>query len=147
MELTSPAFENGGVIPKQYSGEGGDVSPPLEWERVPEGVQAFALVVEDPDAPQDEPFVHWVLYDIPGDRPGLAENSTAGGTEGQNSFGNTGYGGPMPPPGHGLHHYHFRLYALSAATELGPGASKEDLLSAIEGKVEESAELVGTYQR
>ena len=114
MQLTSSAFETGGAIPARHAGEGEDVSPPLAWRHAPDGTQSFAVVCHDPDAPLVTPgrygFVHWVLYDIPGSVAGLAEG-TGEHTAGTSDFGKTGYGGPMPPEGHGVHHYFFWLLA------------------------------------
>jgi hypothetical protein len=147
LNVTSSAFEPNGAIPKKYTGEGQDISPPLSWNGAPDGTEEFALICEDPDAPMDEPFVHWVLYGIPKGQTSLPEDDSGDGAEGKNSFGDPGYGGPMPPPGHGTHHYHFKLYALDAPVGLTPGASKADLLDAMEGHILDHGELVGTYER
>ena len=112
IRVTSDAFAPGAAIPTRYSGDGDDVSPPLKWSGVPKNTKELALIVEDPDAPQAEPFVHWVIYKIPADATGLAEGvpaqarltSSAGAVQGKNSFKRIGYGGPKPPPGHGTHH-------------------------------------------
>ena len=147
MKLTSEAFEEGQSIPQKYTGEGANVSPPLSWSDAPEGTQEFALICDDPDAPREEPWVHWVLWDIPADTTSLHEASAGGGTEGANSSGGTGYTGPMPPPGHGTHHYHFKLYALDTDIQLNAGATKKDLLQTIQDHVLAKTELVGTYER
>jgi len=147
VTLQSTAFENNAPIPRKFSREGEDISPPLQWGGVPEGAKSFALVCEDPDAPTPKPFVHWVLANIPGDRDALGEGDTAGAVEGSNDFSEQGYGGPMPPEGHGTHHYHFKLFALDSPVEVEPGASKEELVQKIEPHVLDSAELVGTYER
>ena len=146
MELTSSAMDAHARIPRRHVRDGGDVSPPLHWQAVPEEAVELALLCEDPDAPGDEPFVHWLLYGIPADAPGLDEGS-ARGSAGRNDWGENGYGGPQPPPGHGVHHYHFRLYALDAPLDLEPGASKDELRAAMRGKVVGEAEFVGTYER
>ena len=151
LELKSPAFTHGQVIPEKYTGDGTDVSPPLQWGNAPEGTKAYVLISDDPDAPVGT-WVHWVVYDIPADvttiDEGLptVETILGGAKQGMNDFNALGYGGPAPPPGP-AHRYFFKLYALSAPTGLGPGASKEDVLSAIDGKILGEAELVGTYQR
>jgi Raf kinase inhibitor-like YbhB/YbcL family protein len=147
IQVSSPAFEPGGTIPKKYTGEGQDVSPPLAWSGLPEGTRELALVCDDPDAPTSKPFVHWVLYKIPADLSGLPEGDARGALEGENDFGGTGYGGPMPPRGHGTHRYRFKTYALD--TELGvvAGLTKDELLRVIEGHVLAEGELVGTYER
>ena len=147
LEVKSSAFAAGGTIPRKYTGEGTDVSPPLSWSNVPEGTKEFALICDDPDAPRPTPWVHWVLYKIPASVRELPEGSSGGAREGRNDFGNRGYGGPMPPPGHGVHHYHFKLYALDTELDLPPGATKDQVLAAMRGHVLAQGELVGTYQR
>ena len=155
LTLTSPAFEPGETIPRKYSGEGADVSPPLQWTQVPEGTKELALICDDPDAPTAQPWVHWVIYKIPRDASGLPENipkvdrlsTPAGALQGFNSWGKTGYGGPMPPPGHGVHHYHFTLFALDAALEGRTGLDKAALLKAMKAHTLAQAKLIGTYQR
>ena len=146
IRLTSPAFEAGGPIPRKYTGEGVDVSPPLAWEGVPTRAKELALICDDPDAPRADPWVHWVLYRIPTDSRGLAEGSNGGAMEGRTDSGH-GYGGPMPPRGHGVHHYHFRIYALDQPLSLGANATKKDLLASMQGHVLAEGELVGTYER
>ena len=147
IEVSSPAFEQGGVIPTKHTGEEQDVSPALNWSGLPEGTREIALVCDDPDAPRPEPWVHWVLYKIPADRSGLPEGGTQRALEGRNDFGETGYGGPMPPIGHGVHHYHFKIYALDAELEAAAGLTKDQLLEVMEGYVLDEGELVGTYER
>jgi Raf kinase inhibitor-like YbhB/YbcL family protein len=147
IQVSSPAFEPGDTIPKKHTGEGQDVSPALRWTRLPEGTREIALICDDPDAPTPRPFVHWVIYKIPADREGLPEGETQGALEGENDFGRTGYGGPMPPRGHGVHHYHFKVYALDAELEVAAGSTKDRLLEAMEGHVLAEGELVGTYER
>jgi len=152
--LTSPAFESGGRIPKRYTGEGEDVSPPLEWSDPPEGTQALALVCDDPDAPVGT-WDHWLIWNLPADTRELPEgvpttatvDDLGGAAQGKNGWGKIGYGGPMPPPGHGDHHYHFRLYALEARLDLAPGAEKRTLVQAMDGHVLGQAELTGLYSR
>lgn len=147
MELTSPEFNDGDPIPRTYTCDGEDASPPLRWSDVPDNTATLALTCEDPDAPGGT-FVHWVLWGVDPTPDDLAEGETpAGAVQGRNGFGKSGYGGPCPPPGHGTHHYHFTLYALSEAISLGEGASIDELRGAMEGKVLAHAELVGTYER
>ncbi len=107
------ACDEGGTMPKRHTGEGEDVSPAIEWEDAPSGTRSFALIVDDPDAPAGT-WTHWLLWDIPGTEHGLPEGFLPGslGTSGINDFGKEGYGGPMPPSGHGPHRYYFKLYAL-----------------------------------
>jgi len=154
LAIASPAFEPGASIPEPYTCDGADAAPPLGWTGVPAGTRSFALIVDDPDAPDPaapkRTYVHWVLYDIPGSITGLGPEVAAGdlpdGTrEGLNDWDRTGYGGPCPPIGR--HRYFFKLYALDV--ELGDrGAlTKAELLDAMEGHVLEQAELVGTYER
>jgi hypothetical protein len=155
IELTSTAFAEGQAIPQRYTGEGADVSPPLSWSALPKGTKELALICDDPDAPGGT-WVHWVVCKIPATATGLPEDvggaerrllEFRGVAEGRNSFGNTGYGGPMPPPGDGKHRYFFRLYALDSELALEPGLDKPSLLEAIEGHILAVGELMGTYER
>lgn len=150
LTLTSPAFDDGGAIPAKFTGEAEDVSPAFSWSQVPDGTKSFALVCHDPDAPLVKPgtygFVHWVLYGIPGSTTSLSEG-TADHTRGLNDFGKQGYGGPMPPPGHGTHHYFFWLLALDADPGLPAGLSMWELLEKIEPHVLGMNRIVGTYSR
>lgn len=147
MNVRSPAFAHGGVIPSKYTCEGENVSPPLEWSDVPEGARAMALVVDDPDAPA-KVWVHWVLYNLPPEA-GLLPEGTRGleatAREGRNDFGDVGYGGPCPP--RGTHRYRFRLFALDAHLDMGEACSKAELLRAMEGHVLAEAELTGLYAK
>ncbi|MCF7855147.1 MAG: YbhB/YbcL family Raf kinase inhibitor-like protein [Candidatus Pacebacteria bacterium] len=147
IRVKSSAFEANGGIPRKYTGEGEDVSPPLTWEGAPDQAKEFALICDDPDAPMDTPWVHWVLYGIPEDTRSLPEGDNVGAEDGENTWGTAGYGGPMPPPGHGAHHYHFKVYALDARLDLPPGASKDGLLSAMQGHILDQGELIGVYER
>jgi len=155
MKIESSAFKEGGVIPKKHTGEGADVSPALTWSGAPDGAKEFALICDDPDAPTPKPWVHWVIYSIPATTTGLAENvvktaapvAPKGAFQGKNDFGKAGYGGPMPPKGHGVHHYYFKLYALDAPLGLKSGLNKDALLKAMEGHVLAEAQLVGTCER
>lgn len=150
MQVTSNAFSSDGEIPSKHTGEGVDVSPHLSWTDVPDGTKSFAVVCHDPDAPLLKPdaygYVHWVLYGIPGDVRELEEGSEQY-TQGVSDFGGPGYGGPMPPEGHGVHHYYFWVLALDEEVELDPGLSMLELFSAIEPKVIGMNRLVGTYSR
>jgi hypothetical protein len=150
MQLTSTAFAPLGRIPRQYTGEGADVSPPLAWRNAPRDTKAFALVCHDPDAPLVTAtaygFTHWVLYNIPGSVTELRE-AEQGHTSGTNSFGKRGYGGPMPPELHGVHHYYFWLLALRTEPNLAPGLSMQELFAAIEPLVLGMNRLIGTYSR
>ncbi len=150
MKLTSPAFETGRGIPTKHTGEGEDVSPAFNWNDTPDGTKSFAIFCHDPDAPLVTPgkygFVHWVLYNIPGSVSELTEGS-GDHSQGVNDFGNPGYGGPMPPEGHGTHNYFFWLLALDRELELEAGLSMWDLLEQIEAHVIGMNRLVGTYRR
>jgi len=152
--LTSPAFENNGRIPRQYTGEGKDASPPLAWANPPEGTKSFALVCDDPDAPVGT-WDHWLIWNLPRHLTKLPEGVPTSQTvsdlgdavQGNNSWPKIGYGGPMPPPGHGNHHYNFVLYALDTDLDLDPGAKKDALMQAMEGHILGKAELTGLYSR
>ena len=153
FKLTSPAFQDGETIPEKYTCVGEDVSPPLMWEDVPEGTRSFALVMEDPDAPGGT-FVHWVIFNIPGDAAGLPEGVEPleklenGAVQGANDFRRLGYGGPCPPPGK-PHRYYFILWALDRELSLGPGVTKDRLELEIEkfGGPLGEARLMGTFGR
>ncbi len=153
--LTSQAFGTGKTIPKRHTGDGEDLSPPLSWSGLPPETAELALIVDDPDAPSREPWVHWVIYKIGAAEQGIAEgvhprtapSFPAGSVQGKNSWGAIGYRGPAPPRGHGDHHYMFKLYALDAPLDLASGLDKPALLKALSGHVLAEGELVGTYQR
>jgi Raf kinase inhibitor-like YbhB/YbcL family protein len=144
LKLSSPAFDGHSRMPDKHTSNGEDVAPPLEWTGVPDGTASFAVVLHDPDAPLVDGFTHWVAYNIPGDAAGLPEGG-GDATQGPNSFGNSGYNGPAPPPGHGSHHYYFWVYALDDDLGLEPGLERRALLQRIEDHVIEQARLVGTY--
>jgi Raf kinase inhibitor-like YbhB/YbcL family protein len=151
MTLTSSGFDRGEPIPTKHTGEDEDVSPALSWRGQPEGTRSFALICHDPDAPLVKPggtygFVHWVLYSIPGSIAELPEG-VGDYIQGINDFGKPGYGGPMPPEGHGTHHYFFWLLALDADPKLQPGLTLWELLEKIEPNVIAMNRLVGTYTR
>jgi len=147
LQLTSDAFADGETIPERYTCEGEDVAPGLSWDGVPAGAQALALVMEDPDAPSGT-FVHWTLVDIP---PGLAALRSGEvpreATEGANSFGDRGYGGPCPPEGDEPHRYVFLLYALEAPLGLEAGARPDEVRAAIEREATARGQLTGRFGR
>jgi Raf kinase inhibitor-like YbhB/YbcL family protein len=153
--LTSPAFAAGEPIPRRHSGDGEDLSPSLSWSGVPKPAGALALIVDDPDAPTSEPWVHWIIYKLPVNLEGLPEGippvprpaSPVGAVQGRNSWKTAGYRGPAPPKGHGRHRYFFKLYALDRALDLPEGLDKSGLLKAMAGHVLAEAELLGTYER
>lgn len=149
--LQSPAFANGAAIPRQYTCDGADQSPPLSWNQLPTGTASLALIVEDPDAPRGT-FVHWVIFNLspsPAVLPqGVPRQAIieSGARQGRNDFRRVGYGGPCPPSGP-PHRYFLHMYALNAPLDLTPGASASEIRSAIEGHVLGEAELMGTYKR
>jgi len=145
LQIESPAFKGHGPIPERHTGDSEDVSPALEWTGVPDGTKAFAIVAHDPDAPLVDGFTHWVAYGIPGDADGVSEG-TGEVVAGTNSLGNAGYNGPAPPPGHGVHHYYFWVYALDDDPDLEPGLDRRALLERIEDHVIEQARVIGTYE-
>jgi Raf kinase inhibitor-like YbhB/YbcL family protein len=147
FSISSKAFEQNGRIPRQYTGDGDNRSPPLEWKHAISGTRQLALVCHDPDAPMPGGFTHWVIYGIPPDANGIPEGGGGGFVQGLNGMGKPGYIGPAPPRGHGIHHYNFRLYALGDGPELKPGMGREGLLQAIGGRAIGEALLVGTYER
>lgn len=152
--LTSPAFENGGMVPPKYTCDGQDLSPPLEWQQVPEGAASLALIVDDPDAPDPAApkmtWVHWVLYNIPVRTTGFEEAVAPdalpqGCLQGINDWNRTGYGGPCPPVGR--HRYFFKLYALDCLLPDLKSPPKVKLEAAMDGHILETSELVGLYER
>lgn len=147
LRLSSPAFEPLRHIPKRYAYDEDNLSPPLEWSNAPAGTREFALICFDPDAPLPYGFTHWVMYNIPADVAGIGEGKGKQAfTEGTTDYGEQGYGGPAPPPGHDPHHYYFWLYALDTVFNLKPGLSREQLLDAIADHIIEQARLVGIYE-
>jgi Raf kinase inhibitor-like YbhB/YbcL family protein len=155
LVLISSAFANGKTIPRRHTGDGEDVSPSLAWTGVPETAVELALIVDDPDAPTSEPWVHWIIYKIPLTLEGLAEGippvprpeKPPGTVQGRNSWKTAGYRGPAPPKGHGVHRYFFKLYALDRALDLPEGLDKGGLQKAMTGHILAETELMGTYVR
>lgn len=152
LQLSSNAFEHNAIIPAQYTCEGADISPPLQWSNIPAGTKSLVLIVDDPDAPDPKAprmtWVHWVLYNIPPSSSGLVEavqQLPAGTAEGVNDWQRTGYGGPCPPVGR--HRYFFKLYALDAILPDIGQPTKAELEAAMQDKLLEKAQLVGTYQK
>jgi Raf kinase inhibitor-like YbhB/YbcL family protein len=150
LELMSTAFVHEGPIPSKYTCDDEDISPPLQWGDPPAGTLSFAIIMDDPDAPVGT-WVHWVLYNLSAESRALPEavppdtELPDGGRHGENSWQRPGYGGPCPPSG--THRYFFKLYVLDVAPDLAAGASKEQLLQAMEGHILAQAELMGTYAR
>jgi len=151
IDLTSTAFREGETIPKEYTGDGRNVSPTLKWSDPPDPTKSFALICDDPDAPRGT-WVHWVLFNIPAGQRQLDEavatqESLAGGIkQGKNDFGKIGYGGPAPPRGK-PHRYFFKLYALDTLLDLAAGATKSQLLEAMKGHVLAEGQIMGLYGR
>jgi len=156
MELKSSAFEDGLPIPRPYTCDGADVSPPLEWEDPPAGVAEFAILVEDIDSKRGAPFYHWIMFGIPGAVRSFPEAIPKDGREamliarqGTNSFSydNRGYRGPAPLEGSGVHRYVFTLFALKKRLGIYPGSTGEEFLQAVRPLILEQATLTGTYER
>ena len=150
LHLTSPAFSHTGEIPREYTCDGENVSPALEWKGLPPGCGSLALIVDDPDAPDPKApkmtYVHWVLYDIPTSEVRIGRGgSPKGARDGKNDWKRTGYGGPCPPIGR--HRYFFKAYALDAMLGDLQTPTKDRLLEAMKGHVIEETQLMGTYQR
>jgi Raf kinase inhibitor-like YbhB/YbcL family protein len=151
MQLTSSAFPEGGTVPKEYTGDGADRSPPLKWSGAPANTKSFALIADDPDAPRGT-WVHWVLFNLPLATTELPEGAPpektlpTGAKQGKNDFGNIGYGGPAPPRGK-PHRYYFKLYALDTTLNLPEGATKPQVEGAMKGHILAEGQLMGKYGR
>jgi len=145
MQLISSAFLSDQSIPQKYTCDGDNINPPLEIAEVPEEAKSLALIVDDPDAPM-RTFVHWIIWNIPPAISLIGEDSVPeGAVQGRNDFGKNSYGGPCPPSG--IHHYHFKIYALDIQLDLKAFSKKDDLEKAMEGHILDRAELIGLYQR
>lgn len=150
LKVTSTAFDEGGMIPSRYTADGDDISPPLQWEGLPEGTKSVAIINDDPDAPMGT-WVHWLVWNIPPTVSSLAEDRPAdeqwpdGTRQGTTDFGRIGYGGPAPPSG--THRYFFKVYALDTMLDLPAGATKPQLEKAMEGHILAQGQLVGKYSR
>ncbi|MFQ5788515.1 MAG: YbhB/YbcL family Raf kinase inhibitor-like protein [Thermodesulfobacteriota bacterium] len=150
IKINSPEFEEGGMIPKEYTCDGHDISPPLEWGSVPDGTKSLAIICDDPDAP-GRTWVHWVLFNLPADMRALNQNISPlrdlpnGAKQGTNDFRRIGYGGPCPPSG--THRYFFKLYALDNVLDLDAGATKSQVVGAMKGHILGEGQLIGRYKR
>ncbi len=150
LTVTSPAFQEGAMIPRKYTCDGDNVSPPLQWGAVPPEAKSLALISDDPDAPVGI-WVHWVLFNLPPAETGLPENVPPdralknGAAQGTNDFRKPGYGGPCPPGG--THRYYFKVYALDTALDLKPGATKAQVEKAMQGHILAQGQLMGKYKR
>ncbi|HVX85595.1 MAG TPA: YbhB/YbcL family Raf kinase inhibitor-like protein [Phycisphaerae bacterium] len=159
ITVESPAFGNGGAMGKKYTQEGENVSPPLTWKGVPANAAEVVLVVEDPDAPHPQPVLHWMAYRIPPEVTELKEGVSTWPEipvgvgpgkmmrQGANVSKKVGYTGPMPPVGHGVHHYHFQVFAVDRVLNVSESPEREQLIAAMKGHVVAQGELVGTYER
>lgn len=157
MKISSAAFAAGAAIPEMHSGYGQNISPPLEWSGQPATTKTFALILEDPDAKAaaPEPFVHWLLYNLPASTKSLPESvpttprleEFGGALQGQNMRGSVGYFGPRPPAGDPPHHYYFEVFALDTDLQLPTAADKPALVAAMKGHVLGRGELIGTFKR
>lgn len=148
LRIESPAFEDGQPIPRAHAGAHGR-SPALKWSPPPPGTRELVLLCEDPDAPRAQPFVHWIVVGLPADTLELPEGLpptplSSGAVQGKSDMGRDGYYGPEPPPGHGVHHYHFQLFAVDHPVH---ARDRDSLVRAMRGHVVAWGELVGTYQR
>ena len=150
ITLTSTAFRDGQPIPRQYTCDGVNISPPLEWTGIPKTAKTIAIITDDPDAPAGT-WVHWVLYNLPADNIGMVENVAGtdevkgGGFQGKNDFKQIGYGGPCPPSG--MHRYFFKIYAVDSELPLKAGATKAELEGALQGHIMAQGQLIGTYKK
>ena len=150
INITSSAFEEGGLIPPKYTCDGADISPPLQWDTVSDGTKSIALISDDPDAPMGT-WVHWVLFNLPPETRELPENIhpdenlPSGAIQGITDFRRIGYGGPCPPSG--THRYFFKIYALDTVLDLPSRAGKSDLVNAMEEHILAQGQLMGKYKR
>jgi Raf kinase inhibitor-like YbhB/YbcL family protein len=149
IKLTSFAFADSQPVPRQYTCNGINISPPLEWTGIPKSAKTIAIVADDPDAPGGT-WVHWVIYNLPADTIGMVENLPTtedlkgGGFQGTNDFEKIGYGGPCPPSG--THRYFFKIYSLDTELPLKAGATKVEVEKAMAGHVVAQGQLMGTYR-
>ena len=150
IKITSPAFEESGLIPKKYTCDGNNVSPPLRWDSVPDGTESIAIICEDPDAPSGT-WVHWILFNLPAECRELAENTPDDETlhdstrQGINDFGSIGYSGPCPP--WGIHRYFFKIFALDCTLDIVHLVDKDILNLAMGDHILATGQLMGRYQR
>jgi Raf kinase inhibitor-like YbhB/YbcL family protein len=151
--VTSRAQQADGSLADRHSAYHDNISPPLQWTNVPD-VKAWAIVVEDPDAPQEQPFVHWMIWNIQGELTALPEGvgndarliTPQGGIQGRNGRGGYGWFGPRPPAGHGVHRYYFQVFALNDLIEMGPDTPLVELLNALKGRTIAKGEMMATYE-
>ncbi len=146
IKVTSTAFKDGKMIPKKYTCDGTNVSPQLAWSGIPANARSIALICDDPDAPSGT-WVHWVVFNMPAATKGIPEAGglPAGAQQGINDFKRLDYGGPCPPSG--THRYFFKIYAVDMTLNIKEGATKADLLSAMQGHIIEQGQIMGQYKR
>lgn len=150
FKITSPEFRDGQPLPRRFTCDGMDISPPLNWEDAPAGTISFTLVVNDPDAPTGD-WVHWLLFNIPAETHQLAEGIPAekflpdGALQGRNSWHQVRYGGPCPPSG--IHHYYFKLYALDCKLKIEGGVERQEIIYGMQGHILAQTQLMGIYSR
>lgn len=155
LVIQSPAFKDGTRIPTEHTADGADLSPPLTWSNVSPQAKELALIVDDPDAARPKPWAHWVIYHVPPSARGLPRGvsrvphplEVRGASNGLNSWKTTGYRGPAPPPGGGLHRYRFHLFALDVPLRAEKTLNADELRERMNGHVIAEAEIVGTYSR
>jgi hypothetical protein len=153
LKVSSATFEPGFAMPRESTQEGASISPQLSWEGVPATAKELVLICEDPDAPHPTPIVHWVMHGIPPKTtllpsgPPMSAEQAVGALAGKNYHGKTGYTGPMPPLGHGVHHYHFQLFAVNSPLKFSEPPTREDVVKMMEKHVVGIGEVVGTYER
>jgi Raf kinase inhibitor-like YbhB/YbcL family protein len=145
IQITSSAFNEGDKIPRIYTCDDKNISPPLEWTGIPSDTASLALIMDDPDAPAGT-WVHWVLYNLPPDLTELEQGKSGGGVDGKNDFNRLGYGGPCPPKGSN-HRYFIKVYALDTLLDLKPGATKAQVETAMRGHILTQGQLMGKYGR
>lgn len=147
LKVSTEAFRAGDTLPLSATADGENKPPTLTWSGVPSGARSMVVLCEDPDAPLPKPFVHWMVYGLPARDTTLDAPLLAIAQQGKNTLGVPGYTGAAPPPGHGLHHYHFQVFALDTMLDLGPAVGRGALLDAMRGRVVAAGDLVGTYAR
>ncbi|HEY1957313.1 MAG TPA: YbhB/YbcL family Raf kinase inhibitor-like protein [Polyangiaceae bacterium] len=145
--LSSPAFVDGESLPPSATKDGGGIPPELRWESVPAATQSLVLICEDPDAPLPEPFVHWLVYDIAPAEASIGPSNVSTAREGKNSNLKRGFTPAAPPAGHGVHHYHFQIFALDVTLGFAHGVGRRELVEAMSGHVLAWGELCGSYER
>ena len=153
LVVRCPAIQDDGRIDPRFSADGENTSPALSWTAIPEA-DSYAVIVEDPDAPGDAPWIHWMIWNIPGTADGLAEDiagkprpdAPAGAVQGKNGASRYGWFGPKPPPGHGVHHYHFQVFALTQPLNADPEAGLPELVNRLKALTLASGEVVGTFE-